>query len=437
MKAAEPTFYALRFVPAAIAVGALAFLLVPARGHAQQALQQVLWTAALPLDADGANKLDKLDAGAAATRGVAYIDPTAVTFARLEFLRRAPGSTTKKAPVATPKLLGEPVVVAGAVQATASADASETVPARSTVTVAEAPKLLGEAVVVPDSVAAAAPKLLGEPVGPKLLGEPVVVPVSATKGAVKASSSSFADMQQDHDRVLLARIEKKFELKKTFRDQGISYPAAELFLRIFKRERELEVWVREKDKPTFQMLKKYPICAMAGMLGPKRAEGDGQTPEGFYFIDGFNPSSDFHLSLHLDYPNRSDQILNKGGALGGNIFIHGGCRTEGCLAVTDDAIKELYWLSVEARNVGQKRIPVHIFPARLTDDELFRLTQVFDEKPDFKRFWANLKPTYDYFETKRELPLLNIDQKGQYRIVEPAALANDSVKPLTKRGGSN
>jgi murein L,D-transpeptidase YafK len=424
MKAAEPTFSAQRYVSAAIAVGALAFLLVPGRSHAQQALQQVLLTNVLPLDAGSVKKSDtdavkKPDADGARKTGA--------------------GVVTKKAAVATPKLLGEPVVLPDAVQqATASAEAPETVPAKSTVTAAEATKLLGEAVVVPDSVAAA-PKLLGEPVAPKLLGEPVVVPgaVSATKGAVKASSSLFSDMQQDHDRVLLARIEKKFELKKLFRDQGISYPAAELFLRIFKRERELEVWVRENNKPAFQLLKTYPICAMAGMLGPKRAEGDGQTPEGFYFIDGFNPSSDFHLSLHLDYPNRSDQILNKGAALGGNIFIHGGCRTEGCLAVTDDAIKELYWLSVEARSVGQKRIPVHIFPARLTDDELFRLTEVFDEKPDFKRFWANLKPTYDYFESKHELPLLNIDQKGYYRIVQPAALAGDSVRAVVKPGGSN
>ena len=413
MKAAESTFHALRFVTAAVAVGAVAFLLVPARAHAQQALEQALWTGAFHFDAASIKKPDA-------------------------------SAPTKSTPGAKPRLLGEPIVVPAAAQASVAAEVQAVVPAKNAVTAAEAPRLLGEAVVAADAVPAAGPKLLGAPVvtaeNPRLLGEAVAAPgavAPATRGAVKASSSSFADMQQDHDRVLLARIEKKFELKKLFRDQGISYPAAQIFLRIFKRERELEVWVRENGKPTFQMLKKYPICAMAGMLGPKRAEGDGQTPEGFYYIDGFNPASDFHLSLHLDYPNRSDQLLNKGGALGGNIFIHGGCRTEGCLAVTDDAIKELYWLSVEARNVGQTRIPVHIFPARLTDEELFRLTQVFDEKPDFKRFWANLKPTYDYFESKHELPLLNVDAKGYYRIVQPAALAGDSVRPAVKPGGSN
>jgi murein L,D-transpeptidase YafK len=256
-----------------------------------------------------------------------------------------------------------------------------------------------------------------------------------TSGARKPKSKtpSFSQQQLANERALNARLEKKFELKKLFRERGIAWPAAEVFYRIFKREREFEVWVRSNDRSGFVLLKNYSICAMAGALGPKRAEGDGQTPEGFYYIDRFNPASDFHLSLHIDYPNRSDQVLNQGKALGGDIFIHGGCRTEGCLAVTDDAIKELYWLSVEAKNAGQAKIPVHIFPARLTDNELFRLTQVFDSQPDLKRFWANLKPTYDYFETKHELPpFFRIDERGRYRITAPAALAADSAPAKTK-----
>jgi murein L,D-transpeptidase YafK len=275
------------------------------------------------------------------------------------------------------------------------------------------------------------PKLLGVPVANSKEGQPTEL---ASKPA-RSKPLTFKQAQQSNQRVLEAQLEKKFELKKLFRDQGLAYPAAETFLRIFKRERELEVWVRQKDMSKFVMLKKYSICAMSGQLGPKRTEGDGQTPEGFYYIDGFNPSSEFHLSLHLDYPNRSDQMLNPGANLGGNIFIHGGCRTEGCLAVTDDAIKELYWLSVEARNAGQKRIPVHIFPARLNDDELYRLTQVFTENAYLKRFWANLKPAYDFFETKRELPPVRVDERGRYRITPAPVLATDSAAPVKPKSG--
>src|SRR5688572_4385418 len=254
---------------------------------------------------------------------------------------------------------------------------------------------------------------------------------TANAKRVKAKAPSFAAQQQNNARVLDARLAKRFDLRKTFSDVGLEYPAAEIFIRIFKRERTLEVWGRAQNSAQFVLVKAYPICAMAGQLGPKQAQGDGQTPEGFYYIDGFNPSSDFHLSLHIDYPNRADQTLGKGKNLGGDIYIHGGCKTEGCLAVNDDAIKELYWLAVESRNVGQQRIPVHIFPARLTDDELYRLTKVFDERPDYTRFWANLKPTYDFFETTRQLPQVNIDERGRYRLTDPSLVAKEAPAPKT------
>jgi murein L,D-transpeptidase YafK len=178
--------------------------------------------------------------------------------------------------------------------------------------------------------------------------------------------------------------------------------------------------VRTPERNEFVLFKKYPICALTGKLGPKRSQGDEQTPEGFYTINGFNPASDYHLSLRLDYPNRSDQLLGDTGDLGGNIFIHGGCRTEGCLAVNDDAIKELYWLAVEARSAGQMNIAVHIFPTRLTDDELLRLNQLFDKDGALKSFWANLKPAYDFFEAQHKLPLITVDKVGRYRTQAPA-----------------
>jgi murein L,D-transpeptidase YafK len=251
------------------------------------------------------------------------------------------------------------------------------------------------------------------------------------RGAAK-KAANFREVQQNHERVLAAKVEKRFELKKLFRERGLEFPAAETFMRIFKRERVLEVWVRPNAQSEFALLKAYPICALAGEAGPKRSRGDGQTPEGFYHIDSFNPVSAFHLALHIDYPNRSDQLLSPGKDLGGDIMIHGGCKTEGCLAVTDDAIKELYWLAVEARNSGQSRIPVHIFPAKLSDDALYKLVTTFDENPDLKRFWANLKPGFDYFETNKKLPLITIDARGRYRIkpleAPPVVAAADTAK---------
>jgi murein L,D-transpeptidase YafK len=254
-----------------------------------------------------------------------------------------------------------------------------------------------------------------------LAGGSGFVPVSGGSDGAALSPASlfesdFAAYQLQFDRVRKARIDTRFGIKKLFREQGITYPAAEVFMRIFKREKLLELWVREPEADSFRLLKTYPVCALTGELGPKRSQGDRQTPEGFYEIDFFNPQSEYHLSLHVNYPNRSDQLLGRAGRLGGDIFIHGGCLTEGCLAVTDDAIKEIYWIAVEARAGGQRRIPVHIFPARLNAEEMNRLASVFAEEPEMLRFWTNLKPGYDYFEQTKKVPAIRVNDRGAYRL---------------------
>ena len=258
---------------------------------------------------------------------------------------------------------------------------------------------------------------------PKLLGRP---------------TREFAKAQLKNNRVAAARYDKKFEIKQLFRERGISYPAAEVFVRIFKRERVLELWARSADKDTFALLKSYEICALSDKLGPKRKQGDLQTPEGFYYIDDFNPRSGFHLSLHIDYPNRSDRAFG-GDNLGGDIFIHGGCKTEGCMAVTDENIKEIYWIAVETRDNGQRRIPVHIFPARLNDNNMAQLINVFANERDLLKFWGNLKPGYDYFAQHKKLPEVTVNARGRYEfghqetllgapIPAPARAQSDSAK---------
>lgn len=107
------------------------------------------------------------------------------------------------------------------------------------------------------------------------------------------------------------------------------------------------------NKDLFRLIKDYQICSLSGELGPKRQQGDLQVPEGFYWIDRFNPASNFYLSLGINYPNQFDRILGKSGELGGDIFIHGGCVTIGCIPITDDKIKELYLIAVEAKSNGQ------------------------------------------------------------------------------------
>jgi murein L,D-transpeptidase YafK len=148
-------------------------------------------------------------------------------------------------------------------------------------------------------------------------------------------------------------------------------------------------------------------------LGPKRCQGDYQVPEGFYKVNVFNPYSNFHLSLGVSYPNASDKIFACKRDPGGAIMIHGNCVTIGCIPITDDKICELYVLCVEAKNSGQKEIPIHLFPARLTTANLLRIKSA-QENTTIRVFWDNLQTGYNWFETNRKLPKVTVDAKGKY-----------------------
>lgn len=87
-------------------------------------------------------------------------------------------------------------------------------------------------------------------------------------------------------------------------------------------------------------------------VGPKRVEGDGRTPEGFYVVDKRNPNSEYHLSVGISYPNAQDLAFAEAMGLppGDDIFFHGTPRdkprgtdwTAGCMAVSNREIEELY-----------------------------------------------------------------------------------------------
>jgi murein L,D-transpeptidase YafK len=239
---------------------------------------------------------------------------------------------------------------------------------------------------------------------------------SMTAADYAVAESEFAQAQLRHSRVRGAQNNARPRIQRLFAERGIRHPAAEVFVRVFKRDRQLEVWVRPVDSSRFQLLKTYGICALAGKPGPKRRQGDAQVPEGFYNIDLFNPQSSYHLSMRVDYPNASDVAARSDAPLGGDIYIHGGCRSDGCLAMTDAGIEELYWLGIEAHAMGQTQIPIHIFPARLTDAELRLMKDVFADQPDLVEFWKTLQPGYEFFEKNRRLPDVMVDRRGTYRV---------------------
>jgi murein L,D-transpeptidase YafK len=157
----------------------------------------------------------------------------------------------------------------------------------------------------------------------------------------------------------------------------------------------------------------WRICATSGGLGPTRRKGDRQVPEGAYAIDQLNPWSTYHLSLHVNYPNKADRAAGRRlgiTRLGGDVMVHGDCVTIGCIPIRDGPIEELYLAVLDAN----AHPPIHIFPARLEDANLARLLALHVED-DVQRLWRDeLAPIYRAFERNRRLPKVSVDGQGRY-----------------------
>lgn len=247
----------------------------------------------------------------------------------------------------------------------------------------------------------------------------------------QGSQVSFIDFQRNFTRPSQAMQRKLDTLVKQFTAKGLEWPARNLYIRSFKFDSQLEVWVSNSRKEPYKLFKTYKVCALAGSLGPKRMAGDYQVPEGFYYINEFNPNSNYYLSLGINYPNVSDKILSDPVRPGGDIYIHGSCVTVGCIPVTDQQIDEIYLLAAYAKNAGQDFIPVHIFPVRYNNkrgvDYLQTLTKA-DEK--LKTFEDRLEAAYDHFEATHRLPVIMVDTQGEYQFdgLTKKAVAEAPVK---------
>ncbi len=166
-----------------------------------------------------------------------------------------------------------------------------------------------------------------------------------------------------------------------------------VFIRIFKEESMLEVWIKTKQE--YILFKQYAICAFSGHLGPKLKEGDRQSPEGFYKVNRslLNPNSKYHLAFNLGYPNAYDKSHKRTGSY---LMVHGECVSIGCYAMTNAKIDEIYKLVKHALKNGQSYVKVHAFPFRMTSENMAR-----HSNNKWYDFWTELKVGYDYFEAER------------------------------------
>lgn len=192
-------------------------------------------------------------------------------------------------------------------------------------------------------------------------------------------------------------------LKCEFEEKKLQY-GAPIFIRVFKESKELEVWVKSDGK--FELFKTYEICTYgSGTLGPKTRQGDGQAPEGFYFVtpQRLNPVSNFHLSFNLGYPNKYDRINKR---TGGDLMVHGSCVSIGCYAMTDDGIEKIYAIADAAFHGGQSFFRVHILPFKMNKENMEK-----HKESKWIEFWNNLKEGYDFFEKNKIPPNVEVSNK--------------------------
>lgn len=186
--------------------------------------------------------------------------------------------------------------------------------------------------------------------------------------------------------------------------KGFAY-GSPLFIRVFKEERELELWLKRDGR--FRLFRTYPVAAVSGWLGPKRWEGDLQAPEGFYSVapSQMNPNSLFHLSFDIGYPNEYDRSQDRTGSA---LMIHGSNTSLGCFAMTDEFMEEIYALADAALRNGQGSFHVHSFPFRMTDENMER-----HRNSRWYYFWTNLQIGYNLFEKTGLPPSVSV-ASGEY-----------------------
>jgi murein L,D-transpeptidase YafK len=230
------------------------------------------------------------------------------------------------------------------------------------------------------------------------------------------TSPTFRKEQMAYTRVREAYAEKEKIVVKNLNEHSISRDSLRIYLRAFKSEKMIEIWGKNNSGSVYKLIREIPICEISGSLGPKRRSRDLQVPEGFYRISELNPYSKYYLSMKINYPNASDSIRGVRGRLGNLIYIHGQCISSGCIAITDDKIKELFVYCIEAYNAGQQKIEITIYPTRLTDNKYSRLKTEYARNKDKLSLWADLKKSFDLFEKTNVPPAVKFLKDGTHEV---------------------
>ncbi|MGH7965978.1 MAG: L,D-transpeptidase family protein [Candidatus Binatia bacterium] len=204
------------------------------------------------------------------------------------------------------------------------------------------------------------------------------------------------------DRLEQFGVEATRRLAPSFHAAGLPFPPEYAAFLAFKDQRLLEVFARTENTG-WRFIRSYAILGASGHPGPKLRQGDRQVPEGVYRVTFLNPNSIAYVSLRLDYPNAFDQemaALDGRDDLGGDIMIHGGMNSTGCLAMGDEAAEDLFTL---AALTTIENISVVISPTDFRRPGLIRLAA--DQPLWTEELYDHLRAQLAHFGREAREPL--------------------------------
>ncbi len=217
-------------------------------------------------------------------------------------------------------------------------------------------------------------------------------------------------------------------------EKKINYPPDCTVIRVFKQERECEIWSKDSSQDSLSLILTLPICSMDFEPGPKLKAGDSKTPEGFYYGDFAYYSSQWFMWMDLNnveqsgevgtgsafriclnYPNQIDQRHTTTAGFsdtGRAICVHGNCVSIGCISFLNKNFIPVYAFSRHHNSSKYGKIQYHIFPfrsAKKTESEVTEYSKNFIHHKEYspnklRSFWKNLAFGEKLFE-KYKKPL--------------------------------
>ncbi len=243
---------------------------------------------------------------------------------------------------------------------------------------------------------------------------------------------SVPDIKKGTNEKSSAFIKQRLEqlIGKSYRkkcaEAGITYPPKYILFRVFKEEKEFEIWASGKRSDTLKRLALLPICAVDDEAGTKLQEGDGKTPEGFFSskimygsshgfmwiklntgeIDDYGTTGyGSSFKICIDYPlqidrNRTRKILGKASP-GGAICLHGNCVSAGCISFENKNFLPVFLSARYHKSKTYGYPKIQIFPFRFSEKNIKKMSKKVSSEMTPEQliaFWSELEKAYNLFE---------------------------------------